>query len=178
MTLDISHWKEFFVKDLFDIINGKGITQDEIDENPGSFPAVQSGEDSLGVMGYIDYDYCISKKYSLVTKPCLTVARSGTAGFVSFHPRGCVVGDSAKILLLKETVDRPEQVYLFLDVLLNKNRYKYSYGRKVTVEGYRKTSLLLPTNDRGYPDWAFMADYIDDIQNRERERVLAVLSNR
>lgn len=178
MIIDISQWKEFLVKDLFEIINGKGITQDEIDENPGSFPAVQSGEDGLGVMGYIDYDYCIAKKYSLTTKPCLTVARSGTAGFVSFHPHGCVVGDSAKILLLKETVDRPEEVYLFLSVLLNKNRYKYSYGRKVTLEGYRKTTLLLPVNAQGHPDWAYMADYIANIENRERKKVLSVLGNR
>lgn len=41
-------------------------------------------------------------KYTILERAYLTVARSGSAGFVSFQPDGCVVGDSAKILLLPE----------------------------------------------------------------------------
>ncbi len=36
--------------------------------------------------------------YTYTEKPCLTVARSGSAGFVSFQINGCAVGDSANIL--------------------------------------------------------------------------------
>ena len=71
-------------------------------------------------MGYIDLDYCLSKGYTVCLDPCLTVARTGSASFVSFQKEGCVVGDSAKILQLE-----PEHAtipcYLFIQTLLNLN---------------------------------------------------------
>ena len=103
-------------------MNGKGITQEEIDENPGDFAAVQSAEENNGVMGKIDLDYCKSMNYTFTEKPCLTVARSGSAGFVSYQVFGCVVGDSAKILLLPDEI-ATETNYLFLRTLLTANRF-------------------------------------------------------
>ena len=169
-------WRLFQIGRIFTLLNGKGITKEEIAENEGGFVAVQSGEDNNGVMGYIDLDYCIQQEYTYTTKPCLTVARSGSAGFVSFQPEGCVVGDSAKILLLPDGVATTE-TYLFLQTLLTANRFKYNYGRKVTEDKYLTDWLKLPIafnedgtplidddctySDEGYvPDWVFMNNYI------------------
>lgn len=96
MKIDMTNWVNFTVADLFEIINGKGITTEEIENNPGNFEAVQSGEGNNGVMGCISKSYCRNKGYSYCEEACLTVARSGTSGYVSFHENGCVVGDSAK----------------------------------------------------------------------------------
>ena len=43
MNLDMSKWKSFEVGRLFTLLNGKGITQEEIADNEGDFIAVQSG---------------------------------------------------------------------------------------------------------------------------------------
>ena len=102
MKLNISDWKSFSAADIFFLYNGSGITKEEIEDNPGSFPAVQSGADNNGCIGYISKDYCKTMNYTYVEEPCLTVARTGSAGFVAFQPHGCVVGDSAKILLLRQ----------------------------------------------------------------------------
>lgn len=182
MNLDSGKWESFSIKSIFSIHNGKGITKEEIRENPGTFAAVQSGEENNGVMGYIDFEYCKEKNYTISEKPCLTVARSGSAGFVSFQCKGCVVGDSAKILLLK--VDNPKtEHYLFLHSVLTALRYKYSYGRKVTEKKYLSEIIDLPflhdTNGmpiidathkfskKGYiPDWQFMEDYIKSLHHK------------
>lgn len=119
MKIDMSSWKNFLLEDIIEIINGKGITSEEIENNPGTFEAVQSGEGNNGVIGYIDKAYCQDKGYSYCEEPCLTVARSGTAGFVSFHEQGCVVGDSAKILLVKDSNAKKRNVYLFLQTITN-----------------------------------------------------------
>lgn len=160
MKVDTENWSEFFVRDIFSIYNGKGITQEEIEENPGNLEAVQSGENKMGVIGYIDRDYCIKNDYTLTDNPCLTVARTGTSGFVSFHPHGCVVGDSAKILELKEVEYRNNNVYLFLRTVLEANRYRYSYGRKVKEDLYYQTIVELPATANGKPDWRFMENFI------------------
>ena len=80
---------------------GYGITKEEISENSGNFTVVQSGEENNGVLGKIDLSYCKAMNYIYSETPCLTVARSGSSGFVSYQDKGCVVGDSAKILLVK-----------------------------------------------------------------------------
>ena len=179
MNLNVNDWKEFKISSIFSIYNGKGITKEEIADHPGTFTVVQSGEDNNGVLGKIDLDYCKDMNYTLSEKPCLTVARSGCAGYVSYQPAGCVVGDSAKILLLKNE-DANTNHYLFLQTVLTANRFKYAYGRKVTEEKYLNDIVRLPVrhhpngtflidelyvySEDGYvPDWEFMEDYINSL---------------
>ncbi len=178
-SLNIKEWKSFKVGNVFIMKNGKGITKEEVDDNIGTFPAVQSGEENNGVLGKIDLEYCKEMNYTYSTRSCLTVARSGSAGFVAFQKEGCVVGDSAKILLLDEKVATVE-CYLFLQTILSANRIKYAYGRKVTEEKYLNDYIKLPVvhnsdgtiyinmkspySEEGYvPDWQFMEDYIKSL---------------
>ena len=158
--------------------NGKGITAEEIELHPGNLNAVQSGEDNNGVIGKIDIDYCAKKAYTFTTDPCLTVARTGSAGFVSFQKSGCVVGDSAK-LLQPAPHHASVECYLFIQAILLMNKFKYDYGRKVTEEKYLNETIVLPIlcknnvpildstrkySDEGYiPDWDFMECYIKNL---------------
>ena len=182
MNLNVDAWKEFEVNKILTIINGKGITKEEIEDNKGDFIVVQSGESNNGVLGKIDLEYCKSKRYSYSERPCLTVARSGSAGFVSFQIHGCVVGDSAKILLLNKDNPTTEN-YVFIQSILTANRFKYAYGRKVTEENYMNDIIKLPIqhnsdgtpyidsdctySEEGYvPDWEFMKDYIKSLHHK------------
>lgn len=179
MKLNINDWKDFKISSIFSIYNGKGITKEEISDNPGTFTVVQSGEENNGVLGTIDIHYCKSMNYTLSEKPCLTVARSGSAGYVSYQHAGCVVGDSAKILLLNNDHSTNSQ-YLFLKTVLSANKFKYAYGRKVTEDKYMNDTIRLPIwhnpdgsafidethkySGEGYvPDWEFMNHYIHSL---------------
>lgn len=176
-----SRHKLFVVGKLFNYISGTGITKEEIDCNPGTLNAVQSGEGNNGVLGKISLDYVKSKNYKYVLRECLTVARTGSSGFVSFQPNGCVVGDSAKILILPEDI-ATTNIYLYLQTILTKHRYKYAYGRKVTEENYFNDSISLPIlvskdglpvydenkrfSEEGYiPDWGYMEKYITQLKH-------------
>lgn len=182
MNLDFNTWKSFSVSKILTIMNGKGITKEEIAENEGSFEVVQSGENNNGVIGKIDLAYCKSMGYTYTEKPCLTVARSGSAGFVSFQINGCAVGDSAKILLLDDSLATTEH-YVFLQSILMANKFKYTYGRKVTEEKYMNDLVDLPIqhnadgtpfidvnkkySEDGYvPDWQFMEAYIKSLNHK------------
>lgn len=177
--LDTSTWKEFRIEKIFDIINGKGITTTEIEENPGELVAVQSSESQNGCMGYINKGYCIDMNYKMTDKPCLTVARTGSVAFVSYQPNGCVVGDSAKILLLKDRDKISNGVMLFLKTILTLLRERYNFARKVTEDIYGTDIIKLPVentggkavidenykySDDGYvPDYQFMEDFIKSL---------------
>lgn len=194
MNLNINDWKEFKIASVCSIHNGKGITKEEIAENPGTFPAVQSGEENNGVLGRIDLDYCRSMNYTLSEQQCLTVARSGSAGYVSYQPSGCVVGDSAKILILKNENPSRNQ-YLFLQTVLTANRFKYAYGRKVTEEKYGNDTINLPAlchpdgtpvidktqaySEHGYiPDWEFMEQYMRSLHDKIWEDIWRHIASR
>lgn len=166
MNLNISNWKPFCAADIFELYNGNGITKEEIEENPGNFAAIQSGSENNGCIGYINKEYCKAMNYTYVEEPCLTVARTGSAGFVAYQPDGCVVGDSAKILLLKNKENRKPEIYLFLRTVLMANQYKYTYGRKVTEDKYLADTLLLPITESTTPDWSFMEKYIQSLHHK------------
>ena len=182
--LSIDQWEEFYVFKILKMYNGKGITKEEIGENPGKLNVVQSGEENNGLLGKIDIDYCRSMQYTMTEKSCLTVARTGSAGFVSFQVEGCVVGDSAKILVLEDNVAK-KGVYLFIQTVLMANRFKYAYGRKVTEVKYLNDIIKLPIkrnkdmtpyidetqhySDKGYvPDWGYMDGYIKHLPYGDR----------
>lgn len=171
MELDFSNWLPFKMSNIFYLYNGIGITKEEIECNPGDFVAVQSGEENNGCIGKIDKSYCESMKYTYKEEPCLTVARTGSAGFVAYQPFGCVVGDSAKILILKDETAKSHFVYLFLKTILMANRYKYTYGRKVTEEKYLSEVVMLPSVSPNCPDWKYMEQYIKFLNNKPSENI-------
>ena len=166
MNLDISKWKPFKVSDVFFLYNGSGITKEEIECNQGDFPAIQSGEENNGCIGKIDKNYCKEMGYTYSDEPCLTVARTGSAGYVAYQPYGCVVGDSAKILILKDEKGKSPLVYLFLRTILMANQYKYTYGRKVTEEKYLSEIVMLPATADKKPDWDFMEEYVKSLNHK------------
>lgn len=166
MNLEFSNWKPFKLSDLFYLYNGAGITKEEIECNPGDFVAVQSGEENNGCIGKIDKNYCIDMGYTYTDEPCLTVARTGSAGYVAYQPFGCVVGDSAKILIFKDESAKSPLVYLFLKTILMANRYKYTYGRKVTEDKYLSEMVMLPAIAPERPDWDFMEQYIKSLNHK------------
>jgi len=167
--IDITAWKEFQVGQLFDILNGKGITKNEIYEHQGNLPAIQSGEEDFGRIGYLDYDYCVSQKYTISRGACLTVARSGSSGYVGYQSAQCVVGDSAKILEPKFEANKER--LLFIRALLMVNKAKYAYTDKVTRENYERDVIYLPVLADGTPDWQYMENYIRKIELQQAENL-------
>lgn len=169
--IDTTYWKEFRVGDLFDIKGGKGITKQEIYEHPGDLPAIQSGEENFGCIGYLNIEYCKAKKYIISKGECLTVARSGSSGYVGYQASQCVVGDSAKILEPKFEANTLR--LLFLRSALMVLKAKFAYTDKVTNENYTKVTLLLPSKD-GVPNWQFMEEYMRHIEQRVQSSISAI----
>ena len=173
--VNTTYWKVFRVGELFNIIGGKGITKNEIFEHQGALPAIQSGEENFGCIGYIDKDYCVKQKYTISKGECLTVARSGSSGYVGYQASQCVVGDSAKILEPKFKANTLRLLFLRSALLVNKA--KYAYTDKVTNENYAKDLIKLPSTPDGSPDWKYMEDYMRKIEQRTQTAISAFVAS-
>ena len=149
-------YAQFQVGDLFNIYNGK-----EIFDYPRNIEAIQSGADNNAVLGLLDEQYCLQSGYKMINEPCLSVARLGTSGYVAYHESPCVIGDSTKVLILKEKQKASIYIYIYLRTVLMANKYKYAYGRKVTEKKYSHDIIVLPVTCDGLPD--YMEDYIKQL---------------
>ena len=168
--INTSRWGFFRIGDFFDILNGAGITKKEIFEHQGKLPAIQSGKENNGCIGFIDENYCRKRNYKISDGMCLTVARSGSSGFVAFQSEKCVVGDSAKILQPKGFHPNRERL-LFLRVMLLVNMSKYAYDDKVTYKNYIDDNIKLPILSDGKPDWSYMEEYIRETEEKLSNRI-------
>ena len=74
-----------------------------------------------------------------------------------------------RVNILIPKFDLNQQIGLFIATLLNKEQYRFSYGRAVYNSFAENIIIKLPANDNGEPDWNFMTNFIDELQSRERE---------
>ena len=66
MSLNTEHWKKFRISDIFcPFINGRGITEQEIEDNPGKLAAIQSSSENNGCMGFTAGKWVIKLSRSL-----------------------------------------------------------------------------------------------------------------
>jgi len=158
LSLDVSKWKKFKIGDIFDFKRGKGITKEEIENNAGENPCVQSGETNRGIIGYMNSAFVHDKFHTYICAPFLSLARSGTSGCINIQNKNSYVGDSVYALKLK--CNKSIYVYLFLETILNLEKYRYTFGRKVVIGKYVEQFISLPAAITGEPDWQFMENYI------------------
>ena len=77
-----------------------------------------------------------------------------------FQDSDSYVGDSAIALKLRNKDNETTRVYLFLETVLNQERYRFTYGRKVVIDKYIEQYISLPANEDGNPDWQYMEKYV------------------
>lgn len=176
LELNINKWGKFRVGDIFTFIRGKGITTDDFGENNGDIPCIQGGENNNGVLGFLSSDYKNDRNFKYVKAPFLSLARVGTSGLVCFQDMDCFIGDKAFALIAKINIDK--YVYLFLSTILNGLKYKYFYGKGITIKKYLNEIIKLPIDNQGKPDWQFMEHYIKNIYEPIHKKIETKINNK
>ena len=52
---------------------------------------------------------------------------------------------------------------LFIKTILEKERYRYNYGRAFKLDLVKETMIRLPVDENNNPDWNFMENYIKQL---------------
>jgi len=155
---NIDKWKEYRIGDLFDYCKGKTLTLEDKDIYIGKIPCVNGTISDNGIFAYLSKD--IEKiGFVLQKAPCITVCRVGISGYSCVQRSDFYIADNAYSLTLKFDKYANVFVYLFLSTILNRETYKYSYGRIIN-SNYFNTTIKLPVTVQGEPDWDYMEKYI------------------
>ena len=168
MKLNVSEWKEFIVGKVFDC-NTTILSIKDVLEN-GNIPFISRTAENNGCDGYV-----VVEEEAITKGQCLTIGAEGIYCF--YQPKDFATGN--KVYTLRNNELNFYQ-YIFVATILNKEDYKYSYGRarikskleneviKLPIQYNSDGSPLLDNtykySEQGYvPDWQFMEDYVKSL---------------
>jgi Type I restriction modification DNA specificity domain len=119
---------------LFAPVSGDYHKAEELPD--GDIPLVSCGTDKNGIVRYCD----IPKKY--IYHNALTVAYNGQPLTTKYHPYQFGAKDDIAVLIPKKSLKGT--TLLFIQMMLNKEQWRYSYGRKCFKAKLSKMQILLP----------------------------------
>lgn len=153
MKLNTQDWKWFNYIDLFRISGSKTTPIDELENyGKGKFPYVTTQAVNNGVESFYNYS---TEKGGVLT------VDSAVLGFCSYQEYDFSASDHVEVLTPLFKMNR--YIAIFLVTLINKEQYRYSYGRKCSQIKLRNSKIKLPVTPSGEPDWQFMEDYIKSL---------------
>lgn len=113
------------IGELFDIFYGQKELHSREGIPPGDSLVVSPTEKYNGCYGWLSFEH-------LIQAPFVTVAQTGTIGEAFVQREACGVNDDCLILLPKEGVDLPISCLFIAAALIRLERWRFSYGRKLT----------------------------------------------
>lgn len=157
MNLNVESWKEFVVSDYFDVYLSAGDLKLD-DCELGNIPLISSGTTNNGIVGYIDEKG--DGKAQIFKANSITVDMFCNA-FYQNHDYYAVSHGRVNVLYPKFKCN--VFIGLFICGIINKEKFKFSYGRAVYSSEISRMVIKLPATIGGSPDWAFMERYIKSL---------------
>lgn len=152
---DTRVWKWFKLggdDGLFDIRKGKRLTSD--DQTDGNTPYIGAIDSNNGVTNYIGQN-------PIHEGNTISLSYNGSVGEAFYQPVPYWATDDVNALYLRDEYGTlTPATGLFVCTVLKHDKYRYSYGRKWTLDNMNDTMVKLPVTPEGKPDWQYMENYI------------------
>lgn len=160
---DTHVWKWFKLggdDGLFDIRKGKRLTSD--DQTDGSTPYIGAIDSNNGVSNYIGQN-------PIHDGNTISLSYNGSVGEAFYQPVPYWATDDVNALYLHDEYGTlTSAAGLFVCTVLKHDKYRYSYGRKWTLDNMNNTMVKLPATSEGKPDWQWMENYIKSLPYGDR----------
>lgn len=155
----INTWKNYRFKELFDFQKGKRLIK--ADMIPGNVNFLGAISENNGVREKIETDYFWNPN-------CITVNYNGSVGEAFYQSEPFWASDDVNVLYAKDWWVMNKYNALFIVTVIKANKYRFSYGRKWTLEKMRDTIIKLPSRRDGMPDFGYMEKYIRALPYSDR----------
>jgi len=150
VDLSTQDWRNFNLTDLFNISASRDELIDDLTLG-GSIPYVTSSDNNNGITSFVDEE-------ATNQAGTITANRGGSVGFFFYQPipyKATPV--DVRILTPKFKINT--YIGLFLKTVLQLEKYRYNYSRKMGSDRLAQSKIKLPSKE-GKPDWQYMEDYI------------------
>lgn len=150
--MDTSSWKWFRYDEIFDIRKGKRLTKENMTE--GSIRYIGAIDSNNGLSAYIGNDSQLHQGNTI------SVSYNGSIGFAFYQEKEFWATDDVNVLYPRFSLNR--YIAMFLCHLIEREQYRFCYGRKWDLEAMNKSKIKLPVTSEGTPDWKYMEDFVKD----------------
>ena len=143
-------WSNFQLQELFEVKKGRRVTR--ADRIPGKTRFIGASENNNGVTDLADLD-------PIFPAGTLTVVYNGNSvGNAFFQDQEYFACDDVNILVPNCPMSR--WVQLFIAAIIKHGRSRFTYGYKWTLARMKETTLRLPVDARGNPNWLYMESFM------------------
>ena len=157
LPLDTTKWKTFTISTLFDISLASGDLQKNDLQTQGA-PLVSATTNNNGIIGKVsdgtDND---SNKFTgnqLTTDMFCNSFYQGKDFYAVSHGR---------VNIMKPKFKLNKYIGMFISTIINKEQYRFAYGRAVYSSVLGNLVIKLPVASDGNPDWKYMEKYIKSL---------------
>ena len=156
--IPVDKWGEFTLGELFYFVKGKRLTKEDMSE--GSTNYLGAISENNGIRQLINAP-------AIFKENCITVNYNGSVGEAFYQSAPFWAADDVNVLYASGwTLNK--YIALFIAAVIKANRYKFSYGRKWTMEKMKKSLVKLPVTPQGLPDFDYMEQYIKSLPYSDR----------
>lgn len=152
--LSEKEWKAVPIDDLADVDSGRDIyVQDRI---KGKTPYVTAGTANNGI------GYFVGNENDSLAANAISVNRNGAVGEAFYHPYLALYGNDCRRLTLRK--DRRAGTQIFVARAVSQQKGAFSYSRKLGTARLKRLHVMLPVDDKGNPDYAYMTLYTTEVR--------------
>lgn len=162
--LEECNWKAFCLEQLFQIKIGKNIDKICADTT-GNEAYITRTEFNNGLAGFIAGDSALKNE----DFPVITIGNETAKSFVQNFP--FFTGTKVNIMVPKVKMSVP--VLQFIATSLDKHRKNFSYSFTANSTRLKELQVLLPVNSKDEPDYAFMEEYMREVERQQKEKYKA-----
>lgn len=156
--VDTREWGEFRVGELFDAALSKDDIQPKVIVE-GNTPLVSSGKENNGIIAFID-----NKNARLWEANTLTVDMFGKV-FYQEQPYYAVSHGRVNILMPRMPMTKHSMQFIGC-AIERVTTDKYAFSEMCTGTKLLKDVIMLPKGKTGQPDWAYMEEYMREMEER------------
>ena len=159
LDLHDREWKDFRLLDYFR--HEKGNQNNMAELRPGAFPLVSARNANNGYKDFVSEN---EKKHSFEGF-CLTINNDGDGGAGISYYQPCKMLLDSHVTALYPKASMTEEILKFFSACITAQREKFGHGYPLNNTRLSVFRVMLPVDESGNPDYAFMEQYI-----KEREQ--------
>lgn len=151
--IDTTQWGEFSLKEL-GFTNFHGSRLKKCDREIGTIPFVTAGKENQGIVGSIGNSVTTYNN-------AITVDMFGNV----FYHRGAIAGDDNIYFFVNDKISEKAKLYIVSTIKATLGD-TFAYVDQFRQDNADALKVKLPIDANGDPDWAYMEEYMKDLERR------------
>lgn len=170
LQLNEREWADFLLTDYFEIAKGNQNNMAEL--QIGTMPLISAKKIDNGCKGFF-----AANSKPIFKGHCLTINNDGDGGAgISYYQPADMLLDT-HVTALYPRIPMTAEIMRFIAACITVQREKFGHGYSLNNARLAVFRMMLPIDDNGQPDYAFMEEYIKEREQQLIQKYIAHVRN-